>query len=272
MVYNNTIQMSLSPEEQAKIMEAIRRDQASLDAALMASQNPSYQNKQAVFKAQDKLNNTMLNYGKNIFNDPRMGAIRSFPRTAVLSNGNADLQRGFQEFTLPGEDRAFNVPTALLQKLSQEQNYNAGRTNTLDKYFGTDNKANYRSYGVMRDYFDQASKNPEWQGEGSFNAITARDQRVNDLNTRRQNLLAPTGGTITEQRAVGGKMIGGNAGAVADLDKQMAQINSAGANINSRATARQAHEKNIELGQMMRDLERMKATTSNLPISEKVLR
>lgn len=202
------------------------------------------------------------------FHDQSQLGLRNYTR-AFLPNDKVDLQKGITELQLPGERQALNIPNALVQMLDSEQGYNKGRSNVINDYFGQEGNGKYTSRTVVQDYLNTLSNSPVLQGSGSINQNDAQAARSRSLNSQKQQLLAQNGGVATENRGVGGNVNGGTLGRINDIDNQ---IGAGRPDPNTFQNNFEADQTTMHLGAALRRLRSMKATSSNLPIEERIVR
>ncbi len=107
----------MTPEEIAKIDEAIRREQTTP----APTDNFSLMNRSNIFRKSKAISSGQIN------------PVRNFV-TAYGSNGNPILQRGISSLQVGGN--TMSIPNAVLQQIQAEDAANNGRADVMSTYFG----------------------------------------------------------------------------------------------------------------------------------------
>lgn len=289
--------MALTAEELAKIDEAIRREQniapemfennnrynqalrayaarknkptTDKSSQMAITGKPVSDELKAYTKEQQANNFSLMNSGNIFANSSAISSgiidpARNFTQ-AFKGNGNSALQLGISTLRIPGQQGQVSIPNAILQKISAEAAYNQGRSNVIDKYFGRAGTGQYSSSGVLADYLNNLSNQKTFQGSGDFNTNVANDARRNVLNDQRRYVKRMG---ITEDRNTYGAIMGGSMNALNRINQEQAAIK----NINPRKALWDEQNKNRLAAEALKRMQEMKATTSNLPIVERVKR
>lgn len=236
----------MTPEELAKIDEAIKREQFTPQS--VGGFYPM--NSSNIFKRSRAISSGQISLAQN-FN------------TAYRGNGNPLLQRGVSTLQV-GTNSPMAVPNAVLQKIQAEDAANKGRTNVIDTYFGKAGSGEYSSNAVLRNYLNKLSDNKLLQGTGAFNPNVAAQAQRDELASQRRQVVK---GGLTENRSASGAITGGSMNAYDRINKEMAGIK----NINPRAAINEENKRNALVTEALKRMKEFKATTSNLPILERVV-
>lgn len=216
-------------------------------------------------KQQQAQNGLLMNGTTSLFSR-RSQMVRNF-NPVSRGGGAIDYQYGISELMLPGESRAIDIPNASLQAINADQAYNQGRMNVMDKYFGTAGSGQYVDRNVLRDYLANVSKG--FAGTGSMDKLVEARKQSANLDSQRAEVLRQNAGAATETRNIGGAVTGGTVNALNRIDEEQKNI---GPGVSGWEAFRDAGYKQRGAMNVLSEIEKRKATTSNLPIVERVIK
>jgi|SRR5215204_2822174 len=254
---------SMTAADLDRIMGAINREQAARETAIQAGMKGGNVDREAISRAKD--NNYRLTSSRNAYMSP--GLVRNF-KEAYMDNGNPEYLRGQSEINLGGR-QAVELPNAVMQAISAEQSFNEGRSNTYNKYFGKSGDGQYSSYATAQDYLKKAGSNPMFQGSGFMDPSLQANQRLTEITDRRKQL-----GAMKEKRDVSGNILKPNTqNEMNQLDEQEKQAKSQYAlsgNSRQQMFAKDAQARHV--ASILDNLSKIKATTSNRPFKERIIK
>lgn len=219
-----------------------------------------------------KTKDDVSNYEKEGKYNPQLMPAVQANKQYQFSNGAPIMQKGTTVMQ-QGED-VYDVPMALAQLMAYEQGTNGGRVNVMDKYFSNRGpKGNdYADNTVKKQYLRLIGDLPQFSGTGAVNDYLNYEQKVKQIGNQYQDPNDPNKKVdlnyAKESLNAQGQGVTGKTG-----NQQIAQEIGALSkpSLNRAAAMGRERDERIQLGQILKDLQNMAATTANVPVKENLV-